>query len=195
MFFVANRIEQIWSFSTPSQWRHIEGESNPADIASRGISAAKLIQSELWFNGPGFLWKDEALPESNTSLSFELDDPEVKKSTVLATHAADLDIICFQHVSDWYHLERAVALCMKLKDRLRKKAQARKQGLNLVSDKSIVDSITVEDLQRAESEIVRTVQREVFGRLRPGDSVSKRSPLHKVDVSVDEHGIIRLAVA
>ena len=88
--FVANRIEQIRSFSTPSQWRHKGGKTNSADIASRGISAAKLIQSELWFNGPGWknLWKNEALPEANEPFSLELDDPEVKKSTVLATHSA-----------------------------------------------------------------------------------------------------------
>ena len=99
---VANQIEQIRSFTTPSQWRHTEGETNPADIASRGISAAKLIQSELWFNGPGFLWKNEVLSEANTSFSDELDDPEVQKSTVLATRTAPvgLDVSRFQHVSD-----------------------------------------------------------------------------------------------
>ena len=71
---------------------------------------------------------------------------------------------------------------MKLKDRLRKRVQARKQGLSLVSDKSIIDSITVEDLERVGSEIVCTMQREACGRLRPGQCVRKRS---KLDVSVD----------
>ena len=51
-----------------------------------------------------------------------------------------------------------------------KKAQTRKQGLSLVSE--------------------CTVQREAFGRLRPFECVSKPSPLHKLDMSVDEHGII-----
>ena len=62
----------------------------------------------------------------------------------------------------------------------------------MVSDKSIIDSITVEDLEKAESEIVCTLQKEAFGRLRSGECVSKRGPLHKLDVSFDEHGVIRV---
>ena len=82
---------------------------------------------------------------------------------------------------------------MKLNDYLRKKAQARKQGKVVASDKAMIDSITDEDLENdAESEIVRTVQREAFGRLQPGECVSKRSALHKLDVSVNDHGIIRV---
>ena len=68
----------------------------------------------------GFCKKNEALPEINMSFSLGLDDTEVKKSTVLATHTAPsgLDVTSFQHVSNWYHLKRAVALCMELTDRL-----------------------------------------------------------------------------
>ena len=74
---------------------------------------------------------------------------------------------------------------MKLKDCLRKKAQAKRQSKMVSSDKAVIDSITVEP-EKAESEIVRTVQREVVGRLRPGKCVSKPCPNHKLDVSVDE---------
>ena len=63
----------------------------------------------------------------------------------------------------------------------------------MVSDKLITDSITVKDLEKAESEIKRKVHREAFGRLRPGDCVSKQCPLDKLDVSVDEHRIIRVS--
>ena len=40
--FVANRIEHIRNHTNPEQWKHIKGTENPADIASRGISAEKL---------------------------------------------------------------------------------------------------------------------------------------------------------
>ena len=86
--FVANRIERISSFSTPSQWRHIDGAANPADIASREMSAAKLVQSELWFQGPKFIWEHTRLQDAEEVYHVDQADPEVKKTSVLATHAA-----------------------------------------------------------------------------------------------------------
>ena len=53
--FVAHRITEILDESTPMQWRHIPGELNPADDASRGISAASLTKDHRWFYGPSFL--------------------------------------------------------------------------------------------------------------------------------------------
>ena len=35
--------------SEKGDWSHWPGEENPADIRSRGVSALKLKQSELWF--------------------------------------------------------------------------------------------------------------------------------------------------
>ncbi|XP_033105187.1 uncharacterized protein LOC117107594 [Anneissia japonica] len=56
--YVANRIAKIRNHSSPYQWRHIPSKSNPADDASRGITA-KLTGNQRWIHGPSFLWKDE----------------------------------------------------------------------------------------------------------------------------------------
>ena len=37
--FVANRVQQIKDYTKPDQWRYVEGKVNPADVASRGLSA------------------------------------------------------------------------------------------------------------------------------------------------------------
>ena len=192
--FVANRIEQIRSFSTPSQWRHIEGAANPADIASRGMSAAKLVQSELWFQGPKFIWEHTKLQGAEEVYHVDQADPEVKKTSVSATHAAlaSLDVSLFQHVSDWYHLKRAIALCMKFIDYLRTKAQARKEGKPIALQQPICKSVTADDLEKAETAILRVVQRAAFGGLRTEQSVNKKSPLYKLDVCVDEKCVIRV---
>ncbi|GFT20251.1 uncharacterized protein TNCV_4060461 [Trichonephila clavipes] len=40
----------------PNQlWRHVPSDQNPADLVSRGVDPDKLLQQNLWFNGPTFL--------------------------------------------------------------------------------------------------------------------------------------------
>ena len=41
--YVANRVEQIRSMSTPEKWRYVETNLNPADLATRGVPSSKLI--------------------------------------------------------------------------------------------------------------------------------------------------------
>lgn len=48
--FEANRVSQIQNSPTPSQWRHVPGNLNPADCASRGISISCLLKHSLWWS-------------------------------------------------------------------------------------------------------------------------------------------------
>lgn len=50
--FVANRVAIIHDASSPSQWRYVNTQFNPADDASRGMSADSL---QRWIHGPEFL--------------------------------------------------------------------------------------------------------------------------------------------
>ena len=59
MTYVANRVAEIRDTSHPRQWKHCTGHLNPADDASRGLSASKLLSSERWFSGPRLLSKPE----------------------------------------------------------------------------------------------------------------------------------------
>lgn len=47
--FVANRVSQIQNSKTPLIWRHVPGDMNPADCASRGCMASSLINNSLWW--------------------------------------------------------------------------------------------------------------------------------------------------
>ena len=57
--FVANRVQQIQEHSSPNQWHYVDTKLNPADHASRGLSAKALLNSS-WITGPAFLWKEES---------------------------------------------------------------------------------------------------------------------------------------
>ncbi|GFV65777.1 integrase catalytic domain-containing protein [Trichonephila clavipes] len=53
--YVKNRVQEIQLLSDPMQWGHCPGKDNPADLLSRGTSAVKLAQNELWWHGPPWL--------------------------------------------------------------------------------------------------------------------------------------------
>ena len=55
--YVGNRVQHIRDRSKPEQWHHVSGEDNPADEASRALTAKELLEDERWFRGPNFLWQ------------------------------------------------------------------------------------------------------------------------------------------
>ncbi len=50
--FVANRVTEIQSLTTPESWSHCDGKCNQADLPKRGQSVNSLIDNQLWCNGP-----------------------------------------------------------------------------------------------------------------------------------------------
>ncbi|CAK1585754.1 unnamed protein product [Parnassius mnemosyne] len=70
--FVANRVSQIQSSETSLNWRHVPGELNPADCASRGCEAPSLVDHPLWW-GPDWLSGSQSFwPRGNYSEPTEL---------------------------------------------------------------------------------------------------------------------------
>ncbi|GFT15328.1 integrase catalytic domain-containing protein [Trichonephila clavipes] len=53
--FVQNRVAKIQELYPNQLWRHVSSDQNPADLVSRGVDPDKLLQQNLWFNGPTFL--------------------------------------------------------------------------------------------------------------------------------------------
>ncbi|GFW90490.1 integrase catalytic domain-containing protein [Trichonephila clavipes] len=53
--YIRNRVQEIQLLSDPMQWGHCPGKDNPADLLSRGTSAVKLAQNELWWHDPPWL--------------------------------------------------------------------------------------------------------------------------------------------
>ena len=53
--FVQNRVIEIRGNTSPDCWNHCPGESNPADLPSRGLPLLELSVSPLWRHGPNWL--------------------------------------------------------------------------------------------------------------------------------------------
>ena len=58
--FVAHRIGQTQSNTSPDQWNYVNTERNPADIISRGSNVRYLKTNSLWLNGPHYLHLDKS---------------------------------------------------------------------------------------------------------------------------------------
>lgn len=72
--YVSNRVQRIRNHSHPEQWQYVPTEVNPADIATRSVTAAHLSGTS-WLHGPTFLkHPQQANPEEST---FELVNPSL----------------------------------------------------------------------------------------------------------------------
>ena len=103
--FVSNRVQQIRDLTLPSQWRYVDTKSNPADFASRGMSAENLISTTEWWNGPKFLWEPIDYEEGridDETIALSSDDPETRKISSFAVQTQyDCALVDrFGHLSD-----------------------------------------------------------------------------------------------
>ena len=112
--FVANRLSKIEEGSNSKQWRYVESKSNPADDASRGLSAKEL--SSRWLRGPEFLWEsEENWPKAPVSFPELPSEFSILKSKTIAAHQVALSSCSYEfdkrfaRCSSWSRLCKAVA--------------------------------------------------------------------------------------
>ena len=112
--YVANRVAFIREESSPSQWRYIDSKSNPADEASRGVTADVFVRNGRWLKGPVFLLTTESEWADHVQERAELteNDPEIKKEpksfavSVSEVYASVVRIV--KRFSSWMNLLQCV---------------------------------------------------------------------------------------
>ena len=167
--FVANRVAAIREHSMPSQWKYVGTKANPADDASRGLTADAIVQCNRWTRGPEFLWLDEeSWPKTPIAVTEEIQkEPtghEIRATFATRSSATSFDIMkVLQQFSSWYSLKKFVAWILRFKGRLRCAAAKRKQGQELQFPKEKkISPIDVDELREAERTIVKLVQSQTF---------------------------------
>ena len=190
--FVANRVQGIKDVSDVKDWRYIPSELNPGDISSRGGDAGNEKQRKFWYEGPEFLWRDEATWESFTCNIKEPDDddPEVKRIQVHATKVKVSENFLERLVmklSSWNRLRRVLAWILLFKRKLLMKINGKSFSNN---------NLSVEDIKVAEMFILRQVQGDSFHEDKKNLLISKplkqSSSIYSLDPYVDENEIIRV---
>ena len=71
--FVAHRVVEILDTTDVSQWKHVSGSNNPADIETRAINIEELKKSE-WLTGPACLKRPESEWPERVNLIFASDE-------------------------------------------------------------------------------------------------------------------------
>ncbi|XP_068738205.1 uncharacterized protein, partial [Montipora capricornis] len=211
--FVANRVSAILDQSTAAQWRYVESTLNPADEASRGMTVDELLMNERWKHGPPFLKKaEQSWPQRPENLGEIPDnDPEVKKG--VETFANKASVSCdylgnaMENISSWSRLKKIIAWVLRYKNILRNRSQNSNTNktIQLQSDDSIISPLSISEINEAENEIIKYVQKQTFKdelaslsgvgndtrETANQNNLKKNSSIYKLD-PVLENGLLRV---
>ena len=148
--FVHNRVSEIRNLMPADHWFHCPGKSNPADMASRGVSPQELDASLLWRHGPD--WLSSIAPvrmQQQITISEEcIAEMEVKASMPSCSMLVTVksggigELIDCKRFSTLHKLLRVTAYVRKFVLRFK---------LIIKGSKPVIDwNITVADIEQAE---------------------------------------------
>lgn len=181
--YVANRVVTILELTALKCWAHIPTHSNPADVGSRGCTAATLQNSGLWWKGPPqFHVSSKSWPLLVYSRKVHLEIPELKPvpATTLVVTSPERFTDFYQRMSSFQKLIRVFAYIHRFVNHSRKH----------MASKSTV--LSVKELKVAELTVVRLTQQDYFDQeiacMKKGkipDSLRSLSPF------ISNDGILR----
>ncbi|XP_042204165.1 uncharacterized protein LOC121853854 [Homarus americanus] len=95
------------------QWRHVSSEQNPADDATRGVTASQMLEDCRWTQGPIFIRLPPEYWQKAPQVDMELEgDPKVKRDVTSVTstvHRAEETLQClWERYSALFQLQRGV---------------------------------------------------------------------------------------
>lgn len=181
--FVANRVSAIQTLTAPEIWQHVPGNDNPADSASRGITASSLAKSYLWWHGPSWLVRDSTnWPQSSNDYNTKIDEKKIVASC-LHISAGDMDIL--HRFSSFNRLQRVTAYMQRFVWNARNPKSLRKSG-----------TITTIELFSATQHWVRATQAAEYSteisRCRCGATVPTKSALISLHPFLDDARMLRV---
>ena len=190
--FVANRIAEIHENTDRSQWKHIPGNMNPADLVTRGVSVPRDLLKEnkfgtCWLRGPAFLttnidWPHQIELSGNESI---VHDQEVNRNRIfmtLETRIQKENLISFDRFSKWNRLKRTIAWCTRFISNIRQKDKQTGQ-------------ITCNEMENSKKILVRNIQQEIFNeeiQALTNKSHIRNSGLKELTPFIDDENILRV---
>ncbi|GFX34301.1 uncharacterized protein TNCV_3226481 [Trichonephila clavipes] len=158
--FVQNRVAKIQELYPNQLWRHVPSDQNPADLVSRGVDPDKLLQQNLWFNGPTFLSGDDDYPNRTINCREKLDEynSELKNcvneqienfQSVLNIHVNDFLNNLFNLSNNYITILHVLSFIFKFVENLK--------GINKVAG-----PLTTKEFEKAETFLVKKVQEQEF---------------------------------
>lgn len=111
--FVNNRVKRIRRFSSPTQWHFVSTDNNPADHATRIISATRL-KDTIWLTGPALLSQPKQTHNQQVTLDLVNLEQDVDVRPLMSTLSTNvreklLGSQRFCHFSSLKSLTRAIS--------------------------------------------------------------------------------------
>ncbi|GFY13552.1 uncharacterized protein TNCV_4959221 [Trichonephila clavipes] len=191
--FVQNRVAKIQELYPNQLWRHVPSDQNPADLVSRGVDPEKLLQQNLWFNGPTFLSGDdypnrtincrEKLDEYNSELKNCVNEQIENFQSVLNIHVKDFLNDLLNLSNNYITILRVLSFIFRFVENLK--------GINKVAG-----PLTTKEIEKAETYLVKKVQEQEFSsdinHLKNKGSVLPNSKLKTLNPFLDDNGVLRV---
>lgn len=175
--FVANRVREIQKVVPPENWHYIRSRENPADLATRGVTVAKMLANPLWIEGPQILGGN--LPSKSEVHPNEEALVELKKPKTHAVTCIRPSLLFIENTSSYNRLIKIVSFVLRFLRRIR----------------PYQIEPSAEECNSALKTIIRTVQRHYYSAEYDAKwnlNVKKRSCLLPLSVFLDADGIIRV---
>ena len=187
--FVGNRVAQIMELNSPERWRHVIGEDNPADCASRGIYPSKVLSHDLWWNGPEWLRLDpKQWPNQSEFKSVSpLEEANELCSTTCTAIVQSPPLIPFDQFSTFTSLIRMTAWVIRFITNCRSKKR-NTQAYN--------NPLSVRELSQATHYWIKLVQREVWcseiDAIKKGSKLKQTSRILSLNPFLDKSEVLRV---
>ncbi|XP_062537666.1 uncharacterized protein LOC134205989 [Armigeres subalbatus] len=211
--FVAYRIGEILSRTSPMEWRWVRTKLNIADDLTKWKAGLKIESTSAWFTGPKFLleaegkWPSPEPPRPNVV-------DELRASFLFHRAEEASGLIDCTRISKWTITVRIIANVLRFISNIRRKQQdlpievlptdaavGNNRRVVAVTVRCIERSFSREEYQAAECLLWRMAQEEAFvdevtvlRKCREGrvGELEKSSPLFKLSPVLDEDNVLRM---
>lgn len=131
--YVANRVSELQTSLATVSWNHVPSRDNPADCASRGLTAAELASHNLWWSGPPWLQRTSTSwpkhnPVIDTTITEQVSAEQRKSTAHHIDGAQEWELL--HRYSSWTRLVRITAYVRRFVENLKKRISSLpKKGL------------------------------------------------------------------
>ena len=176
--FVANRVAEILDTTDFSQWKHVSGINNPADIGTRAINIEELKRSE-WLTGPAWLKRPKSEWPEQVNLIFASDEENIPSSVFMIQAEEKKAVNQWERFSNFNRLDNTVAYVQP--------------ALSKYKPAKVV--VSVEEKEKAKAIIFKLLQQEQFGEvlksLKVEKEIPKGSKILQFSHFQDDEGLVR----
>ena len=175
--FLANRVAEILDITNVSQWNHVNGINNHADIGTRAINVDELKRSE-WLTGPARLRQRENEWPEQVNLMFASDEQN-DEMVFSAKVEEKKPMIQWERFSNFNRLVNTMAYVQRV----------------FGKHKPATKTLSVEESEGAQAIIFRLLQQEQFAEeikyLKAEKEILKNGKILQFSQFIDQQGLIR----